>query len=68
MIEKLKKFYTRGAIFKSYIEGNDILPIVVKLKRITQKDIAQNFTANEAPRPKGRGIFISPGLIVLDKV
>ena len=45
MIEKLKKFYTRGAIFKSYIEGNDILPIVVKLKRITQKDIAQNFTA-----------------------
>ncbi len=44
ILQKLKKFYTRGDIFKSYIENSTILPIVVKLKRFTQKDITQNFT------------------------
>ncbi len=44
MIQKLKKFYISGDIFKSYIEGKNILPITVKLKKITQKDITQNFT------------------------
>ncbi len=43
-VAKLEKIYSRGDIFKSYIEKTDILPIVVKLKRITQKDIIQNFS------------------------
>ncbi len=43
--KKLEKFYTRGDIFRSYIESSNILPIVVKLKRITQKDISQNYTS-----------------------
>ena len=44
VVAKLEKIYSRGDIFKSYIENIDILPIVVKLKRITQKDIVQNFS------------------------
>ncbi len=44
MKQKLEKFYTRGDIFKSYIASYDILPITVKLKRVTQKDISQNYT------------------------
>ncbi len=38
-VAKLEKIYLRGDIFKSYIEKTDIFPIVIKLKRITQKDI-----------------------------
>ncbi len=45
VVAKLEKIYSRGDIFKSYIENIDILPIVVKLKRITQKDIVQNFAS-----------------------
>ena len=44
MKQKLEKFYTRGDIFKSYIASYDILPISIKLKRVTQKDISQNYT------------------------
>ncbi len=44
-VAKLEKIYLRGDIFKSYIEKTDIFPIVIKLKRITQKDIVQNFSA-----------------------
>ena len=44
MKQKLEKFYIRGDVFKSYIAEHDVLPIVVKLKKITQKDISQDFS------------------------
>ena len=43
MKQKLEKFYTRGDVFKSYINSLDILPITVKLKKVTQKDITEDF-------------------------
>lgn len=45
VLKRLEKFYNSGEIFKSYIiDDYDILPIVVKLKKITQKDITQSFS------------------------
>jgi len=41
--ERLKKHYTNGDIFRAYILNDDIFPLVLKLKKIQQKDIQNNY-------------------------
>jgi hypothetical protein len=41
---KLQKIYNRGDIFKSYIEKTDIFPIVIRFKKIQEKDIQGYFS------------------------
>lgn len=41
---KLQKVYNRGDIFKNYIEDNQLFPMVIKLKKVQEKDIQGNFS------------------------
>ncbi len=45
VIDKLKKIYAKGDIFRAYIDEKEILPIEIALKKVTQKDIQQGFSA-----------------------
>ncbi len=42
--EKLTKIYLKGAIFRAYIEKKEIIPIELKLKKITQKELQENYS------------------------
>jgi hypothetical protein len=41
--KKLKKYYTNGTLFRAYISGEDIFPIIINLKKIQQKDMQNSF-------------------------
>ena len=42
--EKLIKIYLKGTIFRAYIEKKEIIPIEIKLKKITQKELQENYS------------------------
>ena len=42
--QKLHKIYNKGDILKEYIEPKGLFPIVIKLKKVQQKDIQGNFS------------------------
>ena len=44
ILDKLSKIYNRADIYRAYILNENILPIVVNIPKIKQKDIQNNFT------------------------
>jgi len=43
--KKVEKFYTSGRVFKAYINNEDLLPIEIKLPKITQKELQKSFVS-----------------------
>ena len=41
---KLQKIYNKGEIFRDYIENSNLFPIKIKLKKVQEKDITNNYS------------------------
>lgn len=45
ILQKAKKIYESGKIFKSFIDEEDIFPLCINMKKITETDIKNSFSA-----------------------
>ncbi len=43
MLDRLLKIYDKGDIYKALMQGENLFPLEIKLKKITQKEIQTNF-------------------------
>ncbi len=44
IVRKLERLFSSGEVFRDYLEGGDLFPLEIKLKRLSQRQLQENFS------------------------